>query len=407
MSSIPAQHIEWQETAKLFRFAGIVSLILGLTAWLAWFYPFDDIIDKSGTPLGGDYVMLYVAGQVIASGQAESLYDDQKNQFRSAALFPNMDPSNSWPFRYPPTVAALMAPLSLLPFTWSYALFFSIQLLILYFGLFFFRNDFLVLQSQPEWLWAIAGSPIIVEIFIGGQLSLIALLCGLGFAHSFRKNNDFVAGAVLALALYKPNVLALFTLGCLVARPKLLFGFVTTTIIGVLIALLSSGVEGLLEYLRIGIHLASSTWSVEPPQWKVHGLAPYFQMFQGENGKLLCFCIGGALSLLIGLGWRSKIVSDYVAMAMLSCVNSLFNPYVPIYDLVLLVLAVAFGCEAARLGEFPALSARGFKLLAALLFLGPHLSQSLVKATGVQLFPIIVFGSLIVFSKKLLLSTER
>lgn len=407
MNSISFQQFEWQEAGKRFRFAGIVSLVFGLVTWSAWFYPFDDLIDRSGTPLGGDYVMLYVSGQVIADGQANLLYDDRQNQMRSAALFPAMDPDNSWPFRYPPTVAALMAPLSLLPFTWSYGLFFLIQLLILGTALILFRIDFLVLQSQPDWMWAIAGSPFIVETLIGGQSSLIALAVVLGFAHCYGKRNDFTAGALLALALYKPNVLALFILGCLVARPRLLVGFVPAAVVGVVIALLSSGPEELLEYLRLGSQLASSTWSLEPPYWKVHGLAPYFQMFQGEYGKLLCFCIGGFLSLLFGLGWHLKFFSDHAAMAMLLWVNSLLNPYVPIYDLVLLVLAVTFGCEAARRGEFPTLGPRTFQLLAAVLFLGPHLSQALAKEIGVQLFPVAVLASFIVFTLRFFLPSDR
>lgn len=408
MKSISFRQFEWQEAGKRFRFAGIVSLVFGLVVWSAWFYPFDDPIDRSGTPLGGDYVMLYVSGQVIAHGQTNTLYDDRQNQMRSAALFPTMDPYNSWPFRYPPTVAALMAPLSLLPFTWSYALFFLIQLLILCIALLLFRIDFLVLQRHPDWLWAIAGCPFIVEILIGGQLSLIALVCVLGFAHYHRKKNDFIAGSLLALALYKPNVLALFILGCFVSRPRLLVGFIPVVVVGIMAAMLSSGREELLEYLRLGTQLASSPWSLEPPYWKVHGLAPYFQTLQGQYGKLSCFCVGGFLSLLFGLGWHLKFFSNYVAMAMLLCVNSLFNPYVPIYDLVLLVPAVAFGCEAARLDEFPKLSPRVFQLLAALLFLGPHLSQAVAKAIGVQLFSIVVFALLIVFTLSFFLSqTDR
>lgn len=407
MSSTSIQQLEWQEAGKRFRFAGIVSLVFGLVVWFAWFYPFDDFVDRSGTPLGGDYIMLYVAGQVVADRQANSLYDDHENQNRTAALLPTMDPYNSWPYRYPPTVAATMAPISLLPFPWSFAISFLFQSALLYGVLVFLRRDFLVLQNQPDWLWAIAGCPIVVEILIGGQSSLIALLCVLGFVHFYRKGSDLPAGAFLALSLYKPNVLALFILGCLVVRPRLLLGFLPTMGAGVAVALLSSGPEELMRYLRIGGQLASTTWGLEPPYWKVHGLAPYFQMFQGEYGKLLCICTGAFLSLLFGLGWRFKRLSGYAAMAMLLCVNSLFNPYVPIYDLVLLAPAVLFGCEAARSGEFPKMSPRRFQLIAALLFCGPHLSQALAKVTGGQVFPLVVFVMFAVFIFKYFLATSR
>lgn len=64
---------EWTEAALRFRAAGMAVLTLACVGWLLWFTPFDDLLDRSGTPLGGDFVMLYVAGQVVASGQSQEL----------------------------------------------------------------------------------------------------------------------------------------------------------------------------------------------------------------------------------------------------------------------------------------------------------------------------------------------
>lgn len=394
ISSSTDDRLQWDRANARFRFAGRVSLLVFLVAWVAWFYPFDNLVDRSGTPLGGDYVMLYVAGQTIAMGQAESLYHDARNQQRSAALFPSMDSNQCWPFRYPPTVAACMAPLSQLPYQWSFAIFFCMQLGLLGINSSLLSRDYECIQEYSGWLWAIVGSPLIIETLIGGQASLIALSCVLGFAHFYRKHDDTMAGVMLALTLYKPNVLALFILGCLVVRPRLLRGFLPVLGMGIVVALLTSGPAGLAEYLRLGTQLASSTWSLETPYWKVHGLAPYFQALIPEFGKFICFAIGVGLSSLIAAMWRSGRWSANPSMAWLLCINSLFNPYVPIYDLVLLIPAAVFACEAAWTKHWPAQRPLAFQAIAAALFFGPHLSQALAMLIGWQLFPLVTLAVL-------------
>lgn len=379
----------WSEARARFRFAGIVTMVLGFAGWVAWFYPFDDLVDRSGTPLGGDYVMLYVAGQTVAAGQAQTMYDDGLNQHRSSALFPSMDPLESWPYRYPPTVAACMSALAQLPFASSFAVFFCLQLALLLTALAMWRRNFACINSG-HWLWAIAGCPLMIEVLIGGQASLLALVVVLGFSYLLLAKYDVAAGAVLALALYKPNVLVLFILGCLWVRPQLLRGFLPAVIVGVVIALATGGWSLLAEYVHLSTHLATSAWSLETPYWKVHGLAPYFQSLSPQYGKLTCFLVGGGGALAIAIAWRSHRLGPFAAMACLLVDNSLFNPYVPCYDLILLIAAFVFGCEAALRGEWPSMGPRGVQLLAAILFVGPHLSQTLCQAIGIQLFPVAV-----------------
>ena len=59
--------------------------------WIVWFFPYDDLLDLSGTPLGADYAMFYVAGQLVTDGSADQLYDQAEHQRRLQALFPGID----------------------------------------------------------------------------------------------------------------------------------------------------------------------------------------------------------------------------------------------------------------------------------------------------------------------------
>ncbi|MEM7314936.1 MAG: glycosyltransferase family 87 protein, partial [Planctomycetota bacterium] len=167
----------WRDAGNRFRFASVCILTLGIAGWLLSFVPYDDLLDKSGTPLGGDFVMLYVAGQTMAEGQAATLYDDALNQSRSSAIFPTMDPTLSWPFRYPPTVATVMSPLSRLPFVVSFFCFFGIQVWLLTLSIYLLRGSCECLRDHSIWIWPMIGAPLVVETLVGGQSSMLGLVC--------------------------------------------------------------------------------------------------------------------------------------------------------------------------------------------------------------------------------------
>ncbi len=379
---------KWNEAGNRFRFASVCILTLGIAGWFLSFMPFDNLIDRSGTPLGGDYVMLYVAGQTMAQGQSDTLYDDAMNQSRSSTLFPSMEPTLSWPFRYPPTVATVMSPLSRLPFSLSFACFFAMQIWLLGLSVQLLRSSSSILRQHPIWVWPMIGAPLIVETSIGGQSSMLGLCCVSSYIVLAKQNRNVAAGIALAVALYKPNVLLLFIIGALLMRPKTLLGFVPTVFVGVAVALLSTGPDVLVEYLTLGSRLASSTWSLETPFWKVHGLAPYFQSIFPEHGKLLTFALGIVMILMVFQRYRVGALNRSAALSLYLMINALFNPYVPVYDLVLLLPLAVLWSTAAWEERIYALRPGMAQAALGFLFLGPHLSQAMARGLGFQAFPL-------------------
>ena len=57
------------------QFVACAILVLFVLGWIGWFYPYDDLLDRSGTPLGADFSMFYIAGQVVWDGAGDQLYD--------------------------------------------------------------------------------------------------------------------------------------------------------------------------------------------------------------------------------------------------------------------------------------------------------------------------------------------
>ncbi len=391
----PKVNQDLQGWSSAYRRLAIITLLMGASVWPVLCYPYQTMLDPRGRPLGGDYVMLYVAGTALADGESATLYDDCLNQRRTRALFPPMQDNQSWPYRYPPTVAACMVPLSMLPFGCSYLCFVGIQLLLLAITLRLLSHMCSAISQQPNWLWAIAGCPLIVfENLVGGQSALLAVCIVVSVIYCLRAGKPALAGALLAVALYKPNVLALFVLACLIAHPRMLLGFVPVSLLGFTLGACSVGYGGMAEYLQLGSRLASTPWDLETPYWKVHGLVSIFQSIAPQSGRLLCCLTGLSLALLIGCLWRANKLDAFAATSGVLIVNSLFNPYVPIYDLSLLIIALAFAVEASRTHSFLHFRGGVFAGAVACLFFAPHLSQSLCKMCGLQFFPVLVLCGL-------------
>jgi hypothetical protein len=220
-----------------------------------------------------------------------------------------------------------------------------------------------------------------------------------------------VAGALLAVALFKPNVLAIFAAGCIVARPVMLRGAIPVAGLLIGCSIAGCGIVPLGDYLTGSAHLATQTWQVETPPWKTHHLAGMLSPIIPQ-ARLWCTGAGLAAAVWVGLRWRRHSrCATYSRATALACgllllFNAVFNPYTPVYDLALLVLALIccgeFAARAAPHQPFcPATLLERPQLLAvqglvALVYFGPHLSQAGARATGVQLFPLLLLGVAVV-----------
>ena len=362
-------------------------------AWLAAFYPFTDPIDRFGAPLGGDFPMFYIAGQTVLAGQSEQLYNDGAQQRRLHELFPQLAPQYSLPFRYPPLVAWLMAPLAMLPYPVAYALF-AITMFLLWWGAAWLLSRDLGetdTDLKTAAMWLMLACPIGWEAIIGGQASPLALAICAGAWYLLRRQHPVWAGAILALALYKPNVLALFALGCLLSKSRVWLGAVIMAVLLGLLSIAAVGAAGIVEYLQYGSRLALETWQQETPIWKVQGLGAWVSIIAPGRERFILLVVGLAMAAVISWKWRGhgELHAAARAAAALLVLNFLCNPYVPIYDVLILMAAAAIGAQS--LGERQLLRAVADRRIQFALVLGmaaPHLSQALAKSSGWQVFPL-------------------
>jgi hypothetical protein len=252
---------------------------------------------------------------------------------------------------------------------------------------------------------------VALETLVGGQASMFALLIAVSVYALLRHDRLILAGAILALAAYKPNVLALLALGCLIRYPQMLKGFLPVAAGVGLLCCVPDGWDGLRQYLELTTNLATQSWDVATPIWKVHGLAPWFNFMLGDETRLACGLAGIAATFFVAL--RARLVTvggpiEGIWFATLVSLNALFNAYTPTYDLVLLLAGAALTAEhlAQRHGPNVSRTLMATQFLLAIVYFGPHLSQTLAKSIGVQSFSL-VFAALAAWQVGLLFQSQR
>jgi hypothetical protein len=302
-----------------------------------------------------------------------------------------------------------MAPFARLPYPASFTVYLAL-LIALGAASVFVLVRLAALPRGPyrqTFVWCALGWPVALEVPIGGQTSMLALCVAVMFL-SLRVQSPVLAGAVLGLALYKPNILYLFLIGSIIIQPRHLLGLVPIACCGAALCWATAGSAGVAQYTRLGASLATRAWNLETPLWKVHGLAPWFELLLPAHGRLVAVVLGLCVAAGIAIQARKNQISPNTAFGLLLLANSLFNPYVPIYDLVLLLPAIVLlfmtdqpegRLVRARAACPTLLITWGFLLI----YTGPHASQVLSKAIHVQLFPLVL---LVLFSA-LILSTWK
>lgn len=379
------------------RFAALCLIVVMPAAWVANFWPFDDLIDRSGNPLGADYAVFYLPGRMVLDGRTDELYSHEAQQRALHELFPSLAPGDWLPFRYPPWVATVMAPLAALPYVASLALFTTASLVALVWA-------WHLLGRQLTWLdgsWhrtalvALLGWPVVWETLLDGQSSLFTLAILATTTALVDARRFTTASAVLVLATFKPNVLAWFALGYVARYPRLLGGAIPVGLVLVGVSAATVGWSGVLDYVRLASQLSVQPWDFETDAAKMQGLASWLSLIVPGHERQLLLVVGLTAVTSIVVAWRRRgddRGTACTATGLLVLVNTLCNPYVPIYDLVLLSAAAACFVEARRLclpETSPTSSTPATWLLAAGYF-GPHLSQAICHQWDVQPFPLVL-----------------
>lgn len=198
---------------------------------------------------GNDFRTFYTAGYMVRTGDARDLYDAEL-QFRlqnqlAAPL------KSALPYIHPPYEAYLDAPFSLLSYRNAYYAFLAFNLVLLGAAFWLLRPRMNNLAAIFPWLPAaifIAFPPITIALLQGqDSILLLAILVGAGVL--LDRDRPFASGAVLALGLFRFQVvLPIALLFLLWRRWRFVAGFTLSSAILCLVSLAMVGWAGAKAY---------------------------------------------------------------------------------------------------------------------------------------------------------------
>jgi glycosyl transferase family 87 len=343
------------------------------------------LTDPRGRPIANDFVNVWAAGRLALDGQAPAAYDWSLHRAAEVrAVGYDFDGYYGW--HYPPPAFFFAAALATLPYLVA-AIVWLLTTLAAYIaaiaGILGLRTGVLFALGFPAAIWNVTAGQngFLTAALIGGTLGLL-------------ERHPALAGICLGLLTYKPQFGLLFPIVLIADRRWL------TIAVAALVALLLAA----LSWLAFG----SASWAafahwapisnrvlIDQGALDWYRLQSVFALARAHGGsETLAWIVQGLLSLLLAVGlgwlWKSRAAFELKAAA-LAAGALLATPYLFMYDLVVLAVAVAFLLRLALAREFlsrieiAALAAAG-----ALILIYPYVKTQVGLAAVVIVMVLIV-----------------
>ena len=369
--------------------------LLGLT-WFIYIHTMatPGLIDRAGRFKGTDYIQFYVMGSLVAGGRTGALYDGHAHlEEGRRRIDPGLILYAAYP-NYGPQVALLFAPMALVPFGWSLALFLGMMAVCYGASVWLVWRDCEGLRRHGGLVAVLAAaSPLFFTVVQYGQLSAMALLFwSIGFA-ALRRNRPFIAGMALGCLLYKPPLVFVIGLVLVLNREWRIAAGAAAAAAGQLaVAVLAAGVNPIVQYAHILWTLFRNPQLVEIYPTELHSLRGFFQLLFGSPTAVsICFALGLACVVIAAV--RSWDTSASVALrwSALVLLTVLASPHLIAYDLVVLTLPLLLLADwAVQHPDHPLRG--GISLLLVLVYFAPF-SSIIARFTSVQ-FSVVVMAAL-------------
>jgi arabinofuranan 3-O-arabinosyltransferase len=320
------------------------------------------LTDAQRQPIANDFVNVVAAGRLALDGAAASAYDWPLHKAAEVRAIGH-DFADYYGWHYPPPFLFVAAALALLPYLAAMLLWLAATLVAYAAALRHVLGDrvgILIALGFPAAIWNVTAGQngFLTAALIGGTLT-------------FLERRPALAGLCLGLLTYKPQFGLLFPLLLIVDRRW------TTIAVAALVALAVAAASWLafggaswqafLHWLPITGHVVLGEGRADFGR-----LQSPFGLIRAHGGSAaLAFTVQMAASLataaLVVWLWRRRAPFELKAAA-LAAGTLLVTPYVYMYDLVVLAVAVAFLLRLALqrgfvAGEIAALAAAGVLIL--------------------------------------------
>ncbi len=345
-----------------------------------------------GRPLGGDFVEFYTVGKILNTYPPARIYDLALAVRLQHETLPTMAGTQMLVFGQGPYIGWLFRPFALLPYAWAYVAWLGFSAALYVAGL---ATLFAAVRLTPEdrktgYLLALSWAPFLFETWIGGQMAgFVFLVWGL-FFWLVQNERRFTAGLILSLCLFKPTLVALPAAMLLVSRRwRAAVGLAAGGAALALASFFTVGFEGLRAWvgmLAFGAQVAArpgDAWH----RAKSVDMSAFFHLLLGDSEPLtsiVLIVLGIAAVGLLGRAWWRSPRTENELWAATLCFTLVVNAYTPIYDIVLVVAAVALLVKSKDQAAF------GTWLL--LLYMVPWVTQAFAESLHFQVITLVLAG---------------
>ena len=336
--------------------------VINATFFPAAFFAHGWIFDDKGLGFPTDFVNVWSAGRLVLEGHAAQAYDwDIQKQVQIAVLGQGYPGNFAW--HYPPPFLFVATLLAHFPYAVAF-IGWAVASLVPYLAV------MRAIVGRPFGLLLAAAFPVVLTNTLVGQNGFLtaSLIGGTLYLMPVR---PVLAGICLGLLSYKPQYGLLFPLVLIAASQWTVF--FTAAIVAAAMALLSwlaFGTESWQAFFH-WMPMFSQAFLTEgrAPWGKMQSLFALVRYFGGAEQLAwgLQWIMSGVVAVLLARIWRSRI-SYSLKAAALAAGTLLITPYLFLYDLMVLAIAVAF---LVRIGlkqgfqrhELPALAVAALLLM--------------------------------------------
>lgn len=306
---------DWYRLAA-FAIATVFVVCAFVAVWLA----------RSGS-IVADFLSFWAAGHLTAAGDPSWAYDFARHHAVETQVVGRI---GILPFPYPPPFLIIVTPFGLLPFWVALGLWIAISA-----GLF-------LLASRPvaEARFGLAQAGAAAN-FVTGQNGFLTSAIFIGGTGLIARR-PFVAGAVLGLLCFKPQLAILLPVALIAGREwRAIAGGVVSTVALLLAGLLLFGVASYQGFLAM---LPQFSQWLSTGRWPWGELASTFALLRACDvppaPALLIHCgIALAAAALTARAWALKLETR---VPILAAATLLIPPYLFTYDALLLTLPLGW-----------------------------------------------------------------
>jgi Glycosyltransferase family 87 len=347
-----------------------------------------------------DFVYFYGIGHIVKDYPAASLYDYslQQKTFNAIYSAPNYVYG---PSPYPPFVGIFFSLFARVSFRLAFFLWTACSVILYVVGISAAAKGMFPgreIKASLIRCFSLAFYPFFWGIFVNGQLSAIAV-CAVGIAiYQERHSRLFWSGLALSTLSYKPTLLLLLVPMLFLTRKfRTLAGFVSGIGALVLVSTCFGGIQIWTIYARF-LAMFGRVAGLEGQRtvqlWKFIDIGSCLQAIGGaRNGMGMFFLVPVVTVVVAGLAvllWRSARSggpAQTLAWAATLTWTLLINVYVPMYDSVLVAVAVVLTLGAIDEMHWNA-AMRWMALLSIAIFSTSWVTYPIAMNHGIQVLSI-------------------